>query len=336
MDSNNWRDERNGAFLLRRLSRVEGDKAKAELFAKLAEESEAQAKLMVGGTEPAFSPSLRARIVAGLTGWFGVKAMRPALAAMKVRGLSVYNGAIVSAAHPTPAEPSKLESHHRSAGGGSLRAAVFGVNDGLVSNTCLILGVAGAAESTGFILTSGIAGLLAGAFAMAAGEFISVRSQREMFEHQISLERSEIENHPEAEAEELALIYAARGVPLDDARKISTALVKNKEEALNTLAREELGLNPEDLGSPLGAAFWSFVSFAFGAVLPLAPFALHLANALYVAVAVAGVALFVIGGALSLFSGRNAIMGGLRMVLIGAIAAAATYSIGKLFGVGVA
>ncbi len=336
MNISNWRDERNGAFLLRAIAAVEPDKAKAELFAKLAAESEAQAKLMVKSKEPAFTPSTRARIVASLTRTFGVKAMKPALAAMKVRGLSVYNGAVVSAAHPMPREPGKLESHHRSAGGGSLRAAVFGVNDGLVSNTCLILGVAGAAENSGLILTSGFAGLLAGAFAMAAGEFISVRSQREMFEHQISLERAEIENYPEAEAEELALIYAARGVPLEDARKITKALVKNKEEALNTLAREELGLNPEDLGSPFGAAFWSFVSFAFGAALPLAPFILHLNNALYVAVGIAAVALFVIGAALSLFSGRNAFFGGARMVLIGAIAASATYSIGKLFGVGVA
>jgi VIT1/CCC1 family predicted Fe2+/Mn2+ transporter len=262
--------------------------------------------------------------------------MRPALAAMKVRGLSVFSGPKISG-HAPPSAPQRVESHHRSAGGGSLRAAVFGVNDGLVSNTCLILGVAGSAASDAMILTSGIAGLLAGAFAMAAGEFISVRSQREMFEHQISLERAEIESYPEAEAEELALIYAARGVPIEDARSITRQLVKNKEQALDTLAREELGLNPDDLGSPFGAAISSFISFALGALLPLAPFALGAgSSSLMIATGLAGVALFIVGAALSLFSGRNALFGGVRMLLIGGLAAVATYSIGLLFGVGLA
>ena len=149
-------------------------------------------------------------------------------------------------------------ARHKSLGGGTLRAGVFGVNDGLVSNTCLVMGVAGAAVEPGIILITGVAGLLAGAFSMAAGEFISMLSQKEMFEHQISQEKDELERYPAEEAEELALIYAARGIPLKEARNVAKKLIANPEKALDTLAREELGLNPDDLGSPIGAAVSSF------------------------------------------------------------------------------
>ena len=139
-------------------------------------------------------------------------------------------------------------------GGGTLRAGVFGANDGLVSNTCLVMGVAGAAVDPSIILLTGVAGLLAGAFSMAAGEYISMLSQREMFEYQIAQERDELERYPAEEAEELALIYAARGIPIDEARNVAAKLIANPQQALDTLAREELGLNPDDLGSPIGAS----------------------------------------------------------------------------------
>ena len=218
-------------------------------------------------------------------------------------------------------------------GGGTLRAGVFGVNDGLVSNTCLVMGVAGAAVEPGIILLTGVAGLLAGAFSMAAGEFISMLSQKEMFEYQIGQEKDELERYPAEEAEELALIYAARGVPLDEARAITKKLMANPEQALDTLAREELGLNPDDLGSPIGAAISSFISFCIGASLPLIPFLLGLSNGVTIAAILSGAALFVVGATLSLFSGKGALLGGLRMFLIGAAAAAATYGIGSLFNV---
>jgi VIT1/CCC1 family predicted Fe2+/Mn2+ transporter len=141
-----------------------------------------------------------------------------------------------------------------------------------VSNASLVLGVAGAAAPSSFVLLSGVAGLLAGALSMAAGEYVSVRSQREMYEYQIALEREEIAEYPEEEAEELALIYAARGVALAQAREVSQALLARPEQALDVLSREELGLNPDDLGSPLGAAAASFLSFAAGATVPLVPF----------------------------------------------------------------
>ena len=236
-----------------------------------------------------------------------------------------------------PTSVSGIGGRHRGAGGGALRAGVFGVNDGLVSSACLIFGVAGAGADSKVIVLTGVAGLLAGAFSMAAGEYLSMLSQREMFEHQIGEERDELERYPNEEAEELALIYAARGIPLDEARGIAKRLIANPKQALDTLAREELGLNPEDLGSPWGAAISSFIAFAIGAMLPLAPFLFGGgAIALPIAIGVTGVALFAVGAALSLFSGRNAFFGGVRMLMIGALAGVATYGIGQLLGVGVA
>jgi VIT1/CCC1 family predicted Fe2+/Mn2+ transporter len=162
-------------------------------------------------------------------------------------------------------------------------------------------------------------------------------SQREMFEHQIGEERDELERYPAEEAEELALIYAARGIPIEEARALAKRLIANPRQALDTLAREELGLNPDDLGSPWGAAVSSFLAFAVGAMLPLAPFLFGSGEmALPIAIGVTGAALFGVGAALSLFSGRNAVFGGLRMLLIGALAGGATYAIGQLLGVGVA
>jgi VIT1/CCC1 family predicted Fe2+/Mn2+ transporter len=233
-----------------------------------------------------------------------------------------------------PTSVAQVGARHKGHGGGNLRAAVFGVNDGLVSNTSLIMGVAGAAASADMVLTSGIAGLLAGALSMAAGEYVSMRSQREMFEYQIGLERDELKEYPEEEAEELALIYQARGMQLDEARRVSRELVKNETSALDTLAREELGLNPDDLGSPWGAAVYSFLAFSLGAIVPLVPFVLGLPlqSAVTIAAFTAGVALFGVGAALSLFTGRNAAAGGLRMVLIGGGAGVATWVIGSLLG----
>jgi VIT1/CCC1 family predicted Fe2+/Mn2+ transporter len=199
------------------------------------------------------------------------------------------------------------------------------------------MGVAGAAAAPDVILLTGVAGLLAGASSMAAGEFISMLSQREMFEHQIAQEKDELERYPAEEAEELALIYAARGIPLKPARAISKRLIANPEKALDTLAREELGLNPDDLGSPIGAALSSFVAFAIGATLPLIPYLLGFgAHGILIASSISGVALFVIGAMLSLFSGKSALWDGVRMLLIVAAAATATYGIGSLFNVATA
>ncbi len=335
-----WHEEKQSAWLYRIVAQVEPDPPKRTLFNKLAHAAEEQALIWqrqieaTGETLPRFAPSLRARAVARLLYLFGPRAIRPVLAAMKVRGVSVYSAAKPAGHHPMPTAVSDFGSRHRSVGGGNLRAAVFGINDGLVSNASLIMGVAGAASDNTLILTAGVAGLLAGALSMAAGEYVSMRSQRELFEYQIGLERDELEEYPDEEAEELALIYHARGVALDEARAIAKALMQDKEHALDTLAREELGLNPDDLGSPWGAAISSFLAFTVGAVIPLVPFLLGVGgNAVAVSAVLAGIGLFVVGALLSLFTGRGALLSGLRMVLIGGGAGVITYLIGHLLGV---
>jgi VIT1/CCC1 family predicted Fe2+/Mn2+ transporter len=255
---------------------------------------------------------------------------------MKLRGLSVYDASLLPG-HVMPTSVEQIGLRHKNVSGGNLRAAVFGVNDGLVSNASLIMGVAGAGANGEFILMAGVAGLLAGALSMAAGEYVSVRSQREMYEYQIGLERDELAEYPEEEAEELALIYNARGMELERARELSRQMMANPTQALQTLAREELGLNPDDLGSPWGAAIFSFVSFSFGALLPLTPFLARINGdaALGLTVAISGGALFAVGMAISLFTGRSAWRSGLRMVAIGCGAATATWLIGRLLGVAI-
>jgi VIT1/CCC1 family predicted Fe2+/Mn2+ transporter len=335
-ESEGWHEEMRSAYLYRAMAEAEAGTPRAELFLGLASEAENQAGIWArqsGAAAPAFVPDLRARMVAALVRRHGPRPLRSVLVAMKVRGLSVYSHA--APGHPLPTTLEEVGKRHRGvSGGGNLRAAVFGVNDGLVSNASLILGVAGASAGNSIILLSGVAGLLAGAFSMAAGEYVSVRSQREMFEHQIGLERDELAQYPEEEAEELALIYAARGLSRDDALKLAKAIIAEPGQALDTLAREELGLNPEDLGSPWGVALSSFLSFAAGALVPLLPFFVLGGNAaLRVAIAVTAMALFAVGAVISLFTGRSALRDGLRMLAIGAAAGALTYGIGKLLGV---
>ncbi len=280
-----------------------------------------------------FVPDLRARLVAGLVRRWGPRRLRAVLSAMKVRGMSLY--AAARPGHAMPQSVAEVGRRHRGVEtGGNLRAAVFGINDGLISNASLILGVAGATADPRFIVLSGAAGLIAGAFSMAAGEYVSVRSQKEMYEYQIRLEKEELEQYPEEEAEELALIYEARGVPREEALRMARSLTADPELALATLAREELGLNPEELGSPWGAALASFVSFAIGAAIPLAPFLVGGGDsALAAAIALSACALFAVGATLSLFTGRSAGMSGARMLGIGAAAGTFTYLIGTLLGV---
>ena len=329
--------ELTSAWLYRRIAERESEPRKKRLFEELAREAEAQAEhwsarlRSAGGKTPAFRPGLRARVVGALVGLLGPAPLAQALTAMKVRGMSVYRGGGTT----LPTKHDDVGERHRgAAAGGSLRAAVFGANDGLVSNASLILGVAGAGSGDAIILLSGVAGLLAGAFSMAAGEWVSMRAQREMYEHQIALERAELAEYPEEEAGELALIFTARGMEEAEAKRHADALIADPARALETLTREELGLNPGDLGSPWGAAISSFLSFALGAAVPLVPFALARgADALAVSIAVSAAALFAVGAAISLFTGRGALSGGARMLAIGACAGALTYGIGKLLGV---
>ena len=327
-----WLEEKQSAWLYRELAACEPEARIAALYRALADSADAQAGRWQNTVDArAFSPSLRARITAILARRLGPRRVRPMLAAMKVRGLSVYDARPRTPGHLMPTSVADVGARHRGYGGGNLRAAVFGVSDGLVSNASLIMGVAGAGAAPQFVVTAGAAGLLAGALSMAAGEYVSVRSQREMYEYQIGLERDELDEYPEEEAEELALIYEARGMDLEQARAMTRELVKQPDAALETLAREELGLNPDDLGSPLGAATASFIAFSAGALLPLVPFIIGTAP-VPTAAAITIAALFGIGAVLSLFTGRNALRGGLRMMLIGAGAGVATWLIGRAIG----
>jgi VIT1/CCC1 family predicted Fe2+/Mn2+ transporter len=335
-----WKEEQRSVYLYRAVAEVEAGGTRGALFSELAEEAGKQAAVWArrvrekGGEVPArYVPDLRARFVARLVRRLGVRRLRGVLAAMKVRGMSLY--AVQFPRHAMPRSMDDVGRRHRTVeAGGNLRAAVFGVNDGLISNASLIMGIAGAAADHRVIAMTGAAGLIAGAFSMAAGEYVSMRSQREMYEYQIGLEREELDLYPEAEAEELALIYQARGLSRDEALSAAKTIIADPERALETLAREELGLNPDDLGSPWGAAVSSFASFAVGASIPLAPFVLAGAAAsLVIAIAATAVALFAVGATLSLFTGRSMLLSGARMLAIGAAAGTITYFTGKLLGV---
>jgi len=229
----------------------------------------------------------------------------------------------------------RRERWHRSDRSGALRAAVFGVNDGLVSNTALVMGFAGSGATGGTILFAGLAGLLAGAFSMAAGEYISMRGQREAYEREIDLEAAELRDDPEAEAEELALIYRAKGLDAEEAERVAATIMKDREAALDTMAREELGLDPDELGSPWSAALSSLVSFALGAVVVVLPYFFGAgAGALVAAVLLAAGALFTVGAVLGALNGRAPLRSGARQLLVGALAAAAVFAIGHGLGTG--
>ena len=229
------------------------------------------------------------------------------------------------------------EQHVSGGKSGALRAAIFGVNDGLVSNLSLIFGVSGAGVDNSFVIVAGVAGLLAGAYSMAAGEYISVRVQREVYERLIHLEAHEIGSDPEAERQELAEIYVRKGLPRDLSDRLATELMKEPEVALETHAREELGLDPrEGLGSPFAAAGSSFVTFSLGAFVPLLPFLVSSGTPAVVASAIlSGIALFGVGAAMSYLTGRPWLLSGSRMLAVGAAAAGVTYLVGRALHVGV-
>jgi vacuolar iron transporter family protein len=230
----------------------------------------------------------------------------------------------------------RRERWHRNDRSGALRAAVFGVNDGLVSNTSLVMGFAGSGAASATVLFAGLAGLLAGALSMAAGEYISMRSQREAYQREIALEAEELRDDPEAEAEELALIYRAKGLDEEEAERVATTIMKDKDAALDTMAREELGLDPDELGSPWSAAVSSLISFALGAVVVVLPYFFGSGLvALVAAVVLAALALFGVGTALGLLNGRAALRSGVRQLVIGGGAALVVFGIGHLIGTGI-
>jgi VIT1/CCC1 family predicted Fe2+/Mn2+ transporter len=231
--------------------------------------------------------------------------------------------------------PTHHEPHHRDVQSGGARAAVFGVSDGLVTNVALILGVAAAHPAAAVVRLTGVAGLVAGAFSMAAGEYISMQAQRELLERELEVERSALRQSPGAERRELAAIYERRGLAPDLARELVDEMMRDPEIALETHAREELGINPQQLGSPAVAAGSSFVTFALGALLPLVPWLVTAGGgaATLISVGIGAVAALAVSGTLGVLTGRSPVKGAVRQLAVAAVAAVVTYGIGRLIGV---
>lgn len=355
--------EIDAAYLYGKLATVQKDPALANVLKQLSaiEESHAQHAIdKIRKSAPSFQPpgaSRRARIQFKLGKIFGydfiianLSSMERSLASSTVRGkvkhgqkpsgLEHNHVMIIEAVSrgTTPASGgfiARMEGRHKTVGGNALRAAVLGANDGLVSNMSLVMGVTGAAASNTTILITGIAGMLAGAISMSLGEWLSVQSSRELNQRQIDLEAEELESSPEQERQELSLLYQAKGMDAESADALSHKVFENKEGALDTLVREELGIDQQELGgSAWEAAFASFFLFVAGAIIPVLPFTfLSGTQAVYTCLAFSVVGLFVIGASITLFTGRSFVTSGLRQVLFGLAAAAVTYGIGKLIDV---
>lgn len=359
----NFIDEVNAAFLYRVAAELEEDEAIAGVYVRLAETEEKHAELWAAELEkagvpvPPREPDTRSRILAWLARRMGPGVLAQVMAATEMSGRTMYDDqpeaegtslrsdershAVVldalrkDAAGVKGGVLARLEGRHRAVGGNALRAAVLGANDGLVSNTSLVMGVAGAAFSATAVLLSGLAGLLAGAVSMALGEWLSVQSSRELHQSQIESERQEIMVMPEAEAEELALIYQAKGMPQEQAERAAREVMKDPDAFLDTKVREELGIDPEDLGgSAWEAAIASFFLFAAGAVIPVVPFFfLEGTAAVLWSLGLAAIGLFLLGAATALVTGTNVTKTGLRSLTLGLLAAGITYAIGSLLGV---
>lgn len=359
----NRQEEVDAAFLYDAVADAESDDRLATVYRSLAETERDHAafwtaKLTDAGIpEPDRRPGWRARVLARLAAVFGPQTIIPTLVGNERTGTEGYAIQPETAGTGMAADErsherllrtidetttggmagtslARLEGRHRAASGNALRAAVLGANDGLVSNLALVMGVAGAALASGQILLTGLAGLVAGAGSMAMGEWLSVTSSRELVQRQLTVEAEELAAVPEEEAAELSLIYQAKGLSKDHADDLAEQLVADESTALDTLAREELGVDPEELGgSAWVAAGTSFVLFAFGATFPILPFALTTGTtAVVLSLAVSAVGLFLIGGAITLLTGRNALFSGARQTVFGLTAAALTYGVGSLVG----
>jgi len=355
------RDERNGVALYNTLADLEKDPRLAEVYRRMAaaEQRHAEAwveRLKASGVEaPPPGLTWRTRTLIWLARRFGsglvlssvLEAEQMDSRSYSERGDTAQMAAdegsharlLRNIAQGTRAgleggALAALEGRHRAAGGNALRAAVLGANDGLVSNFSLVMGVAGADLAGSTILITGLAGLLAGAISMALGEWLSVQSSRELYQHQINIEREEIANAPEEEVDELALIYQARGIGEEQARHLASQIMSDQKSALETLAREELSVNPEELGgSAWEAAIASFILFALGAIVPVIPYTfLSGLTAVMVSALFSAVGLFIIGSSITLYTGRGVLFSGGRQVLFGLLAAAVTYGIGRLIG----
>ena len=364
----NWQDEVDSAALYRVLAEVEEEQDLAEVYRRLAEAEEKHADFWEKKLEEAGEPvagrrvGWRTHVLGWLARRFGSQFVLPTINESEQADTVSYDGQPEATGTALPSDErsharllreisgtssdglaggavARLEGrrHRAASAGNALRAAVLGANDGLLSNFSLVMGVAGAAFSSQTILITGLAGLIAGAGSMAMGEWISGQSARELYGRQIELERQELLEVPEEEEEELALIYRSKGLPEEQARSLAARQMADHETALDALSREELGIDPEELGgSASGAAISSYLLFCVGAVVPVFPF-LFLEGwpAIFASALASVVGLFGLGAAITLFTGKSVLFSGGRQVLIGAAAAALTYGLGLLLGVSV-
>ncbi|WP_448574508.1 VIT1/CCC1 transporter family protein [Thermomicrobium sp.] len=363
----NLQAEIDSAALYRALAEAERSPELREVFQRLAAMEQEHARFWeqklreLGVPVPQLRPSWRTRVLIAIARHWGAALVLPTVTAREWADQAKYDAQPEAATTPLPATEHRharllqligrerpsglpgsalavLEGRHRAVGGNALRAAVLGANDGLVSNLSLVMGVAGADLAPKVILLTGIAGLLAGSLSMAMGEWLSVQSARELFEHQIRIEQEELIAFPEEEREELELIYRAKGLPPQTARELADRLVREGAPALETLVREELAIDPEELGgSAWEAAVASFLLFSVGAIVPILPYiALGGIRAAVASVVLSGLALFLLGAGITVITGRSALRSGLRQVVIGLAAAAITFGVGRLFGVALA
>jgi vacuolar iron transporter family protein len=364
----NLLDERDGAALYEGLAKLERDPDRQRSFSELAAGERRHAEIWArklekaGATLPPDRPTSRIRVLIWLARRLGTGAVLPLVLEDEGNDAAKYQqqggrgdgdataladeerehrSVIAGMGRGQPQDPRGLiaqrERWHRGGGrAGAIRAAIFGMNDGLISNLSLVLGVAGAVHEPRTLLVTGFAGILAGASSMAVGEYTSVASQRDILLRQVAMERREIEEAPEEEAAELALIYKGKGLSTEQASRTAAEMLKNPEKALDTLVREELGLDPDDLGSPVQAAASSFVMFAIGAAIPVVPFLLTTGLAAVVAsAALAAIVLAGVGALVGFLSGTNPFLSAGRMVGLAAVAAGITYFVGRLFGAAV-
>ena len=361
----NLQDEIDGAALYAGLAEQEQNPNRKDLFLQLAESENEHAavwrkKLLDAGIQQTPErPSLKTRVLISLARHFGPAFVLPSVAANEFSDRNKYashadslhlsseergHAAVICAAASVSgpltdgADIARAEHWHRGASGNALRAAVLGVNDGLVSNFCLVMGIAGAGSLPATVLLTGAAGLVAGAFSMALGEWLSVANARELARTQIDREAEELAQNPEAEQKELALIYQAKGVAREDAQRIAAQVMANQDTALDTLAREELGIDPAELGgNPWSAAGTSLLLFALGAIVPVLPFIwLGGIHAIGLSAVLSLLALGGVGMVTALFNGRGFVFSATRQVIFGGLAAAVTYGVGILFGTSLA
>jgi len=359
----NYLSEQEGVYLYSKLAEIESDAHLAELYQRLAAIEQRHADLWkdylrrAGATSPTYTPSWRIRTLLWLARRFGIGAVLSTVSSMEQRAMSEYDtqpdaveaglpadersharlfSYLLSGARGGIAGPllAQFEGRHRTAGGNELRAAVLGASDGLTSNLSLVMGVAGATLTGHAVLIAGLAGLLAGAFSMSIGEWVSVQSARELNQNQIAIERQELQEAPEEEQEELALIYQSKGLDEQTAKELAANLMQQSTTALDTLAREELGIDPKELGgSAWGAAITSFFLFAIGAIIPVFPFIFtNGLAAVVISLALSVLGLFGIGAGVSLTAGSPLWKAGARQILLGLLAAGITFGLGKLIG----